>query len=50
MKVVFKDEERTKVVYGNVEYEEGFVQVTDMTGKKLLINKKNIVFMRDEVE
>jgi len=46
-KVVFEDGDRTKIAIGNVTFEEGFVKVTDDTGKTILINKSNVVMIRD---
>jgi len=47
-KVVFKDNDQTKTVHGLVEFEEGFVKVTDREGKEIFINKDHIIFMREE--
>jgi len=47
-KVVFKDNDQTKTIRGLVEFEEGFVKVTDVNGKEIYINKKHIIFMREE--
>ena len=46
-KVVFEDGDRTKIAIGNVTFEEGFVKVTDDTGMTILINKSNVVMIRD---
>jgi hypothetical protein len=46
-KVVFKDGANTKVIRGNVSFEEGFVKVTDRYGESFLINKDSIVFIKD---
>lgn len=46
-KVVFKDDERTKVAIGYVSFEEGFVKVTDDTDRSIYINKEHVVTIKD---
>lgn len=48
MKVVFEDAGENKVIRGIVTFENDFVKVIDSSGKTILINKKNIVFIREE--
>ena len=48
MKVVFEDAGENKVVRGTVTFEEDFVRVINEQKKTILINKKNIVFIREE--
>ena len=47
-KVVFIDNGIHKTSHGSVEFTNGFVKVTDKSGRSILINKANIVFIRDE--
>lgn len=42
-KIVYKDEDYTKVVYGNCKIGETLVEVIDNSGRQLLIGKKFIV-------
>ena len=46
-KVVFEDGDRTKIAIGYVSFEEGFVKVTDDSGRHIYINKSNVVMIRD---
>lgn len=46
-KVVFKDDDRTKVAIGYVSFEEGFVKVTNDEGKTIYINRSNVVTIKD---
>jgi len=46
-KVVFEDDDRTKIAIGYVSFEEGFVKVIDDNGKTIYINKSNVVMIRD---
>jgi predicted DNA-binding antitoxin AbrB/MazE fold protein len=46
-KVVFKDGERKKVAIGFTSFEGDFVKVTNDSGSSILINKADIVFIRD---
>lgn len=43
VKVVYRDEDYTKVVYGNCEIGETLVKVIDNFGKQILIGKQFIV-------
>lgn len=47
MKVVYEDAGASKVAYGNVEFLDDWVQVTQ-DGKKIIINKKAVTFIREE--
>ena len=47
-KVVFIDDGIHKTAHGSVEFTNGFVKVTDNSGRSILINKVNVVFIRDE--
>ena len=47
-KVVFIDDGIHKTAHGSVKFTNGFVQVTDKSGRSILINKTNIVFIRDQ--
>ena len=46
-KVVFRDAGRDKVAIGYTTFENGFVKVTDDSGSSILINKENVVFIKD---
>ena len=46
-KVVFEDAGRTKVAFGKVTEEFGFLKVTDNNGRSILINKKHITSISD---
>lgn len=46
-KVVFRDAGRDKVAFGHVTFEDGFVKVTNREGSSILINKENIVLIKD---
>lgn len=45
MKVLFMEDEQTKIAYGCVTFEEDFIKVVDGE-RKIWINKKNVVFIR----
>ena len=47
-KVVFKDDNFTKVVRGTVSFEDSFVKVIDIYGRTTYINKSAIVFINEE--
>ena len=47
-KVVFIDDGIHKIARGSVQFTNGFVKVTDRFGRSILINKTNIIFIRDE--
>lgn len=47
-KVVYEDAGISKVIRGTASFEDEFVKVVDAEGKSLFINKKNIVFIREE--
>lgn len=42
-KIVYKDEDYTKVVYGSCEIGETFVEVTDKSGRHIHIGKRFII-------
>ena len=46
-KVVFKDDNRTKVAIGYVTFDSIFVRVTNDYGKTIFINQANVVTIRD---
>ncbi len=46
-KVVFVDDDRTKIAVGYVSFENGFVKVTDDSGSSILINKNNVTSIKD---
>jgi len=46
-KVVFLDGTRTKVAIGYVNFDDVFVRVTNESGDTILINKANVVTIRD---
>lgn len=47
-KVVFKEEDRTKAVFGQVkDLDDGFIQVTTTKGSIFTINKSCIVFIKE---
>jgi len=47
-KVVYQDEDYTKVVWGKVEITEDFVIVTNLNGKETIIGKRAIISITEE--
>lgn len=47
-KIVYDDAGVSKVVRGNTTFEGDFVRVRTDDGKEILINKRNVVFIREE--
>jgi len=48
MKVVFEDAGENKVIRGEVTFEGELIKVIDDNNKTSFINKRNIVFIREE--
>lgn len=46
-KVVFLDADRTKVAVGYVDFEDDFVKVTNDANSSILINKRNVITIKD---
>jgi len=46
-KVVFEDAGITKIIYGTVSFEDGFVKVVDKYNKTMYINKNAITFINE---
>ena len=46
-KVVFKDDKKTKVAIGNVDFVDEFIKVTNSKKQEILINRNYIVFIKD---
>jgi hypothetical protein len=46
-KVVYQDDQRTKVVNGTISFEFGFLKVTNKLGQSILINKKYVISIKD---
>jgi hypothetical protein len=46
-KVVFRDDNRTKISIGYVTIDDFFVKVENESGDTILINKANVVTIRD---
>ena len=48
MKIVFNDAGMTKIVYGEITFEEpGLVKIIDRNRKTMYINKGNIIFIKE---
>jgi CO dehydrogenase nickel-insertion accessory protein CooC1 len=48
MKVVYDDAGVNKVARGTVEFVDEWVKVIDKENKTILINRKNVIFIREE--
>jgi len=46
-KVFFTDADRTKVAVGYVDFEKDFVKVTNDENSSILINKRNVITIKD---
>jgi hypothetical protein len=46
-KVVWKDNDRIKTAVGFVSFNDVFIRVTNESGDDILINKSNVVTIRD---
>jgi len=46
-KIVFKDGETNKTIYGEIVFEDALVKVISDYGNIVYVNKANIVFMKE---
>jgi len=49
-KIVFRDTDRNKAVKGNYVEKDGFLTVNTIEGIEVIINKKDVVFMKELIE
>jgi hypothetical protein len=49
-KIVFKDGDFEKTVFGDIAFEENLVKVDTDLGNIVYINKSNIIFMKELTE